>query len=752
MRGLAMKRESWGALALTLGFLLWSAPTAAQDRGFSIPARIELAEMARERRVALVIGNARYAESPLRNPANDAHDVAAALRAMGFEVIEQSDLDQAGMKRAILDFGKRIQGGGVSLFFYAGHAIQTNGRNYLIPIGARIEGEPDVEIEGVDVGAVLSKMEQASTRLNIVVLDACRNNPFARSFRSTNKGLAFTDAPSGTLIAYATAPGDVAADGGGRNGAYTGAMLARIRTPGLEIGQLFRGVRTEVKTATGGQQIPWESSSLEGDFYFVLPGQQAAKALVPSDSGLTLAELGRLCDGGAANRCMEAARAAEAGLDGNPDRLGALGFYTKACVAGDLEGCYQQGWYLSTGQHGAVDQAAAQAPFKRACDGNHPKACANLGYLTINGFGTTASPQKAIAFFQKACDLNEGNSCSQLGSIHFHGSGVGVDLFAAGRFFTKGCDLNDGLGCLGLGYQLDRGEGVGQDLGRAVMVYQKACDMNFALACNNLGYQHEVGRGAPLNPAQAMVFYKKACDLGDGNGCSNLGKSHHAGRGTKVDLVRAAELYAIGCDRGIGEACNYEAELIKGRSGSASDLQAARARYEKACALNFAGSCTALGDMQELAEGGPRDDPSANTSFQRACDLGDGNGCLKMAFGYEFMHRGVAQSFSNALSLYDKSCQKGVQEGCFRKGHILARGAAGAVDLPGAVALYTQACAGNNAQACIQLGWHIEIGSVGSADPSRAAGLYKKGCDLSDMGGCDQLARLCGVSRVAGCP
>lgn len=219
-----------------------------------------------ERRVALVIGNSAYKEAPLKNPVNDAHDVASALRKLGFEVIEKTNVAQKEMNRAIVQFGEKLNTGTVALFYYAGHGMQVKGKNYLIPVDAQIQSEASVRSEAVDVDSVLDQLTVSS--LNIVILDACRNNPFERRFRSMGGGLAQMDAPKGSLIAYATAPGKTAADGESRNGLYTQELLKHIQTPGLPLESVFKRVRVGVMTASGEAQMPWETSSLTGEFFF----------------------------------------------------------------------------------------------------------------------------------------------------------------------------------------------------------------------------------------------------------------------------------------------------------------------------------------------------------------------------------------------------------------------------------------------------------------------------------------------------
>jgi hypothetical protein len=187
---------------------------------------------------------------------------------MGFAVRLLHNVDLRQMREAIESFRKELRPGVVGLFYFAGHGLQVKGENYLVPIGARIAREQDVEFETVPVGRILGALEDAANEVNIVILDACRTNPFARHVRSFQRGLAATQAVTGSLIAYATAPGAVAADGAGRNGVYTTHLLHNMRLPGVPIEQVFKNVRIGVSRETHGQQIPWETSSLTGDFEF----------------------------------------------------------------------------------------------------------------------------------------------------------------------------------------------------------------------------------------------------------------------------------------------------------------------------------------------------------------------------------------------------------------------------------------------------------------------------------------------------
>ena len=222
-------------------------------------------------RIALVIGNGAYAKAPLVNPAGDARAVADRLREAGFRVTLKVDAPRRELQDAIRGFGDALarDNKAVGVFYYAGHGVQLNWRNFMLPVDARIQRPADIAAQGVDVGLLLESLARARNPLNLVILDACRNNPFGRDFRTDERGLSQLDAPPGTLLAYATAPGNTADDGEGAHGLYTDNLLKEMKVPGAPVEDVFKRVRLAVRRASEGAQIPWESTSLEGDFAFV---------------------------------------------------------------------------------------------------------------------------------------------------------------------------------------------------------------------------------------------------------------------------------------------------------------------------------------------------------------------------------------------------------------------------------------------------------------------------------------------------
>jgi formylglycine-generating enzyme required for sulfatase activity len=270
---------------------LWLAP-------FATPAFAQSSQGSPSPRVALVVGNAQYPYRPLKNPVNDAELMRATLTGIGFEVIVLRNADRRTMLSGLRDFENKARSAEVALFYFAGHGAQVGGSNYLLPVGSQIQTETDVPDEAIEAASVLRRLEDARAKVALVILDACRDNPFTGASRSASRGLARMSVPTGTIVAYATAPGSTAADGAGNNGVYTQQLARHLKEPNLELRDVFDRTAQEVERLTGGKQKPHEEIGLRGRFVLVetrASGAASANASVspqpspsPGSSPITL--------------------------------------------------------------------------------------------------------------------------------------------------------------------------------------------------------------------------------------------------------------------------------------------------------------------------------------------------------------------------------------------------------------------------------------------------------------------------------
>ncbi|MBI3574488.1 MAG: caspase family protein [Gammaproteobacteria bacterium] len=506
------------ALAALAGALLSATAFAAEpDRNLAVSKPAAAAAQVTERRLALVIGNGAYDVSPLRNPVNDARATASALRQSGFQVTERLNLTQAQMRDAIRAFGDQLHQGGVGLFYYAGHGMQVKGRNYLIPVRADIRREDEVADQAVSADVVLQKMESAKNRLNIVILDACRNNPFARSFRSSGQGLAQMDAPSGTLLAYATAPGSVAADGSGNNGLYTQHLLASIRQPGLRIEDVFKRVRVNVKRDSKGLQVPWENTSLEGDFFFK-PGQAGA---APPVQVATIAP-----------RLDSAALSSQTTLQklNNPDFLDELETYTK-------------------------QSSAPASELRRQADSGDPVGQARwCAVATHERFNLGLRPEEGIGYCRQLAEQGIPVGMFFYGRAFMQGQGVAKDDAEAVKWYRLGAEKSNALAMINLGSMYENGRGVAKDDAEAVKWYRLAAEKGNAHAMTGLGFMYRDGRGVAKDDAEAVKWYRLGAEKGNAHAMNDLGVVHEYGRGVAKDIEEAVMWYRKAKEQGSEEA------------------------------------------------------------------------------------------------------------------------------------------------------------------------------------------------------
>jgi len=553
-----------------------------------------------EARIALVIGNGAYRDAPLKNPANDARAVAEVLRGCGFQVTELENATREQMFQALRDFGGRIMGGGVGLFYFAGHGMQVKGKNYLVPVGADIANEDEVAYNTLDADAVLAKMETARNRLNLLILDACRNNPFGRSFRSGSQGLAQMDAPAGSYIAFATAPGRTAADGSGSHGLYTQHLLANLKAPGLKVEDVFKRVRNAVMDDSKSQQVPWESSSLRGDFYFV-PGVATTPAPLPAPVAqvhvssrlseptaeeATLLEALRAHDGWVSDRNLGKDLASKgspyaqffSGLASDNPQL-----KHQAILRGVEQGIplalVEQAKFLAKAPVSSEDLQEARNLLDRAMAQGEPHAKFVLGTLLILGkLGKQDVPTAERLFAEAARERPD----------YYH------DI---GYFFWCGNDVSgkalpmDDAGAKGLAY------------------WRRAAELGDRSAMCMLAMAYRDGRNAPRDPDEGARWSKRAAELGDMPSMMDLGRFYSDPDGGRGDGAMAIHWYQRAAEKGAYPATLNMANLHVAGLLVPKDVPRALALLRPLAEQGIPSAQSRLGQIYQNEE--PKDLPKA---------------------------------------------------------------------------------------------------------------------------------------------
>ena len=529
-------------------------------------------------RVALVVGNSTYAHiGRLPNPDNDARDMSAALQRLGFEVTTELDTDRAELTEALRAFTRRSAGADVSLVFYAGHGIEMDGANYLVPVDARLERDVDVRFETLTLDDLMVSTAGASLRL--VILDACRNNPLARSMQRTAasrsvSGGSFADLNEDllgdeTLVAYAAAAGTTAADGRGRNSPYTAALLSHLETP-LEIGLLFRRVRAQVLTATNGAQRPHEYHSLVGEHYLTRTLAAGASttvvAAVPAEPApadpprpnppeieipeLHVTALRDLAEAGDAEAQTELGERYEDGRGVALDYAAAVSWFRRAAEQGYAAGQAALGFMYDTGR-GVVqnDEAAFQWYRSSAAQGN-ARGQHNLGGMYRDGRGVERNDREAVRWYRRSAEQGFPHGQNNLGWMYATGRGIQTDDAQAVRWYRRSAEQGHALGQNNVGVMYRDGRGVSQDYGEAVRWFRRSAEQGNARGQNNLGFMYSRGRGVGQDDAQAVRWYRRAAKQGHARGQNNLGWMYERGRGVRRDRVEAIRWYRLAAAQG----------------------------------------------------------------------------------------------------------------------------------------------------------------------------------------------------------
>ena len=524
-----------------------------------------------EPRVALVIGNAHYGSNPLRNPRHDAELMARTLSAVGFEVLSVFDGGAADMRKAVTAFGRRLQAADtVALFYYAGHGVQADGENYLIPVGAGIESLDEVALNALSLSDVLKSMARSQARLNIVVLDACRDNPFAAGTRGLSSGgLAPVVAPAGTIIGYATAPGEVARDGEGDNSPYSAALALAIPQTGLTLEDVFRTARRRVLEVTNNRQTPWEHSSLIGEFYFKpkISEPETSSRRTGTDP-LREAKLPEL----------DAWEKIKNSLD--PQTF-------KDHIAHFPDGLFAE---LAAVKIVKLEAMRAQTPWS---------------WIMTGGVDRDGVGPEAAATYEKAVKL-EAQPASK------------TDLATAAQLYGQAAAQGLPAAMFGYARAFDKGTGVARDLKEAARWYGLAADKDHPAAMAALGTMYEFGEGTRLDLVEALRLYRLASDAGDPSAQTSLGYLYAQGKGVARNAVEARRLYQLAAGKGHGRALFNLALMEMRGEGSAPNLANAVKLLKAASGKGHAGAALELANLYDEGRGVARDPKQAATQILAA--------------------------------------------------------------------------------------------------------------------------------------
>jgi len=666
-----------------------------------------------EKRVALVVGNSAYRNvARLDNPDNDAVLVARTLRDLGFALIggdARTNLDKRALDEAVQAFGREMQGADVAMFYYAGHGVQVRGANYLVPIDANPTREADVDFQMLDVNVVLNQMQGSGTRLNMIILDACRNNPFGgRGLRAAVGGLAQLQAPDGTLISYATQPGNVAQDGDDGHSPYTRALAATLKRPGLDLFGTFNQVGLAVKRATGGAQQPWVSSSpIDGSFYFlestqpapatdtvttrrddgpavpvrqsrVSPGTSAdivsdcdRQAANPADpqrpremAGVKLGEIQIVPALAACSQAMrqypdvarfiyQAGRVAQV----QNDYATARQLYEKAAGMNYAASYVNLGQLFQMGNGVPKDYGEARKWYEKAVAADDPAGLHAMGWLYEQGNGVAKDYVEASKWYEKAIAAGLTAANANLGRLYVNGFGVPKDLLRARSLLETGAAAGEPVAMRLLGLLYDRGLGVTSDPVRARQWYEKAAAGGDAWGMNNLGSLYEQGRGVSKDYGEARKWYEKARGLGIKLATVNLGRLYQEGEGVAADGIRAKSLYESVAD--VEPVAMRQLGYLYDRGiGVSKDYAQARQWYEKAMAAGDAIAMNNLGYMYEAGNGVPKDLNRARDLYAQAAALGQPLAMTNLGNLYRD-GRGVPRDYMQARQWYERAAAAG---------------------------------------------------------------------------------------------
>lgn len=698
-----------------------------------------------ERRKALVIGNGAYANAPLQKPTRDAKSVAEALRLVGFEVELHQNLSGEQMERVVDKFAADLKASGaLGLFYYSGHGVQNGEQGYLVPVDISPNAdETDMRYKAMPLGRVLAKMEGAREGVDILLIDACRNNPWVRSFKGASGGegaLQMMAAGKRSLIGFATRQGSVATEGPSSepHSVFTHNFLKTMFQPGKPLRSILDDVQEQVRAQTEQRQIPDYNSSLGTREVYLVPPRREDKAETAwatiknssrpedmtafaaaySDSPLAAVALQRV------QVTPKAGSAPQTPADTDCKTL-AMPPYTLPGEAGvKLENVN-------------VEAALPACRTMAMSEPLNPMAHALYGRVLHRA----KRYDEARLQFQEAADLGEASSQMSLGVIYENGNGVPRDYEKAVAWYRKAADQGNIIAQSNLGYMYRQGWGVDQDFDKARALFTKAAEQGYPRAYTQLADMAILGLGEPHDDSKAVTLLLKAAEAGDLWGQNYLGAMYFKGRGVKKDATQAALWYRKAAERNYAPAQGNLGSAYNSGFGVPKDSNQAFFWWRKAAEQGDISSQNWLGVAYADGRGVDRDAVTAVYWYRKAAEQDDGYGQANLGFMYE-RGNGVSQDYAIAVKWYRKAAEQGNPQGQNNLGFMYEKGLSIPMDYTQAVTWYRKAAEQNYVLSQSNLGYMYEEGLGVSKDMAQALYWYRKAAEQGDLRAIENLKKL----------
>jgi uncharacterized protein len=582
-------------------------------------------------RAAVIVGNAGYDFSPLANPINDARALAGSLRELGFEVTLLENVGLAEFQAALERIAQTSEQGGIGLFYYAGHAIQHQGVNYLLPTDFALDQGNDLPAHSISIDAVLDALERSGVGLKLVILDACRDYPFGNINEAFGQGLASVAATGETLVAYATAAGQVALDGQGPNSPYTSALISALELPGHDIYDVFRTVRAKVREATNGRQLPWVSGSIETQVVLREPTPEPATPAEITVAGVHWSTIEASADPADFNRFLElypeskyrgdaAARvqllSSQGEVSPGPILTSAPALVGPGTRTLEVTPCdsFAADPYdperVTTGiPWGLVNtrQAIRVCAAAVADDPDNPRLNFQLG----RALDIAERFDEALSFYERAVEDGHLKALANIGFMYRTARGIPRDFDKAAEYYYRAATSGLPAGRSAIAKLYEEGWGVPQSYDQAFHWYKLAADDGFPPAVDAVGIMYQRGWGVGPDLQEAVKYHRAAAALGWGNAFSNLGKLYASGEGVPQDIDEAVRWFEVATQQGHAYAPYHWAGMLRDGNGLPKDPRHAMALYQLSADRGFEWALWKIADMYEKGDLGAPDPQKA---------------------------------------------------------------------------------------------------------------------------------------------